>query len=124
MLNRYLRVLLCKHCWLITWLLIPVVSLSQSPSSSSSTGFWRNASIGSRIYFGSFLTTKPKAVYIRDSYASYGELFFQMQTKGKSNWEVSHRYPQWGFSLIYGNTGSRQYIGHMSALYAWFNLPL
>jgi hypothetical protein len=125
MLNRYLRVLLCEHCWLITWLLIPVAALSQSPSSSSSsTGFWRNASIGSRFYYGSFLTTKPKAVYIRDSYASYGELFFQMQTKGKSSWEVSHRYPQWGFSLIYGNTGSRQYIGHMSALYAWFNLPL
>ena len=124
MLNRYLRVLLCKHNLLIAWFLVPVVSLSQSTSSSQSSGFWKNASIGSRFYYGSFLTTKAKAEYIRDSYSSYGELYFQLQTNGKSDWEANHRYPQWGFSIIYGNTGSRQYIGHMTALYAYLNLPV
>lgn len=124
MLNRNLRVLLCKQNWFIIWFLIPVVSLSQPTSSSHSSGLWENASIGSRFYYGSFLTTKAKAEYIRDSYSSYGEVYFQIQTTGKSNWEANHRYPQWGLSFIYGNTGSRQYIGHMSALYAWLNLPV
>src|SRR5690349_17063148 len=121
MLNRYLRVLLCKHYLFLCWLMIPVVSLSQSPDSSASSpksGFWQNVSIGSRFHFGSYLVTKSKAEYIKDSYSSYGELYLQFQTKGKSDWEISHRYPQWGISFLYGNTGSRQYIGRMSSVYA------
>lgn len=126
MLNRYLRVLLCKNYIFLSWLLIPVVSLSQSSGSSSSPkpGFWRNVSIGSRFHFGSYLITKSKAEYIKDSYSSYGEVFFQFQTKGKSDWEISHGYPQWGISFLYGNTGSRQYIGRMSSVYVWLNLPV
>jgi hypothetical protein len=127
MLNRYLRVLLCKHFLFLSWFIIPVVSLSQTPSfssQSSKSGFWKNASVGSRFHFGSYLITKTKAEYIKDSYASYGEIYLQFQTKGKSDWEISHRYPQWGISFLYGNTGSRQYIGHMSSVYAWFNLPV
>jgi len=125
MLNRYLRVLLCKHYLFFSWLLIPVASLSQSPDSSSmKTNFWHNASIGSRFYFGSYLTTKAKAEYIRDSYASFGELFFEFQTKGLNSWELSHRYPSWGLGLLYGNSGSREYIGNVSALYAYLNLPV
>jgi hypothetical protein len=123
MLNRYLRVLLCEHCWLITWLLIPVVSLSQSPSTNHSK-FWKNSSIGLRSYYGSFLITKPKAEYIRDSYASFGELYYQFQTKGRRDWEINHRYPQWGIALMNGNTGSRQYIGRMTAFYAYLTLPV
>ena len=127
MLNRYLRVLLCKHYLFLIWFLIPVVSLSQSPDSSYSShrsGFWQNASIGSRFHFGSYLVTKAKAEYIKDSYSSYGELYLQFQTKGKSDWEISHHYPQWGISFLYGNTGSRQYIGRMSSVYVWLNLPV
>src|SRR5205085_11902939 len=122
-----LRVLLCKHFFFLSWFIIPVASLSQTPSlssQSSQSGFWKNASIGSRFHFGSYLTTKAKAEYIKDSYSSYGEIYLQFQTKGKSDWEISHRYPQWGISFLYGNTGSRQYIGNMSSVYAWFNLPV
>jgi len=127
MLNRFLRVLLCKHYLSLSWLLIPAVCLSQSSSDSSlptKSGFWNNASIGSRFYYGSYLTTKAKAEYIRDSYASYGELYLQFQTKGHNDWEKLHRYPQWGIGLMYGNTGSRQYMGRMTALYAYLNLPV
>jgi len=35
-----------------------------------------------------------------------------------------NRYPQWGIGLMYGNTGSRQYMGNMTALYAYLNLPI
>jgi len=107
--------------------MIPVVSLSQSSDSSLAphiTSFWKNASFGSRFYYGSYLTTKDKAEYIRDSYASYGELYLQFQTNGHKDWEKLHRYPQWGVGLMYGNTGSRQYMGNMTALYAYLNLPV
>jgi hypothetical protein len=126
MLNRYLQVLLCKHYLFISWFLIPAISLSQTSELSSSTkpGFWKNASIGSRTYIGSFLITKAKAEYIRDSYASYSEIYLEYQTRGKSDWEIAHRLPKWGVSIIRGNTGSRQYIGHMTAVYAYLNLPV
>jgi len=85
---------------------------------------FKNTSIGFQGYYGSFLTTKPKSVYIRDSYASFMELYFQKQTPGKSGWEISHNCPQWGIAFLFGNTGSRQYIGKMYTLFAYINTPL
>jgi hypothetical protein len=84
----------------------------------------RNSSIGIQSYFGSFLVTKPKAAYMRDSYASFVEIYFQKQTTGSQGWEVSHNYPQWGIGFISGNTGSRQYAGNMYALFGYINTPL
>ncbi|MEO5564079.1 MAG: acyloxyacyl hydrolase [Chitinophagaceae bacterium] len=108
-----------KHLLIIACLL-PAVCLSQSQKKS----FLKNTSIGSRFYYGSYLITKSKAEYIKDSYASFGEIFFQQQTKGNKDWQVSHQYPQWGVSFLHGNPGSRKYIGHLNALYAYLNLPL
>ncbi len=87
-------------------------------------GLFKNSSLGIQKYYGSFITTKPKSVYIRDSYASFNELYFQKQTPGLSDWEITHRYPQWGVAFLFGNTGSKKYIGKMYALFAYINTPL
>jgi hypothetical protein len=109
---------------IITWLLLPMICLAQDQSRPDKSSFFKNLSVGSKFYYGSFLTTKTKAEYIRDSYASFGEIFIQSQTDGSKDWQLSHRYPQWGVSFLFGNTGSRQYIGRLNALYAYVNLPL
>jgi len=92
--------------------------------SQEQEGIFKNASIGIQGYYGSFLTTKPKSVYIRDSYASFAEIYFQKQTRGRSDWEITHNCPQWGVAFLMGNTGSKQYIGKMYALFAYINTPL
>lgn len=107
---------------ILAGLIISSPGLSQTGSSPEKS-FLKNVSVGVRGYFGSFLTTQPKSVYVRDSYAGYGEIYFQQQTTGKKDWQVTHRYPQWGISFLYGNTGSKEYIGKMSSLYGFVNLP-
>jgi hypothetical protein len=87
-------------------------------------GIFKNASLGIQGYYGSFLTTKPKSVYIRDSYASFSEVYFQKQTTGRSDWEITHNCPQWGVAFLFGNTGSKKYIGKMYSLFAYINTPL
>lgn len=81
-------------------------------------------SISLNGYKGSFLTTVPKAEYVRDSYASFAEVAVMFQSAGTRDWQVRHHYPSWGIALIHGNTGSREFIGKMTALYLLVELPL
>lgn len=109
------------------YLLMTVIlftSFIYAQDSSSSYKKKSNSSVGVRGYYGSFLTTQPKSVLIRDSYASFGEVYLQRQMRGNQDWQVSHLYPQWGLAIMFGNTGSRQYIGKMTAVYSYLNLPL
>ncbi|HTD95015.1 MAG TPA: acyloxyacyl hydrolase [Chitinophagaceae bacterium] len=112
------------HFLLPACLLASLYCSSQDSLAKKKTPFFRNVSVGTKFYAGSYLVTKSKAEYIRDSYATYGEIFFQHGTDGSKDWHIDNKLPQWGFSFLYGNTGSRQYIGHMSALYAFINVPL
>lgn len=116
------RVLFTQTCCRL--LLFSFICTSGYGYAQEPRGFFKNTSLGIRGYYGSFLTTKPKAVYIRDSYASFMEIFFQKQTTGHSDWEITHNCPQWGVAFLSGNTGSRQYIGKMYALFAYINTPL
>jgi hypothetical protein len=102
----------------------PFTSFSQGNVQYKTNSFIKNTSLGTRFYYGSFITPTAKSEYIRDSYTSLGEIYIQYQTKGNKEWQLSHQYPQWGLSFLYGNTGSRQYIGNMRALYAYANFPL
>ena len=102
----------------------PVICYSQDTIQSQKKSFLKNTSIGTRFYYGSFITPSSKLEYVRDSYTSFGEVYLQYQMKGNKHWQVTHKYPQWGVSFLYGNTGSRQYIGNMRAAYAYINTPL
>ncbi len=93
-------------------------------SQSKKNTLFSNTSVGIQGHYGSFLINKAKAEYIRDSYTSLAEIYFQKQTAGSRHWERSHKLPQWGFSYIYGNTGSRKYIGNLHAISAYITAPL
>ncbi|RYY60734.1 MAG: hypothetical protein EOO05_08860 [Chitinophagaceae bacterium] len=81
-------------------------------------------SIGFNYYRGSFITTVPKAEYVRDSYASFAEADLRFQTLGPKADRLRHRFPSWGFALLYGNTGSKKYVGNLFAVYPYLDLPL
>jgi hypothetical protein len=102
---------------------MPVHALAQDSSLSKKT-FRGGTSIGANFYLGSYLTTRAKAEYIRDSYSYFGEIFFERQTRGDRDWQISHNRPQWGVALLFGNSGSKKYIGNMAALYAYMNSPI
>ena len=105
-------------------LILSGVFLSSTIGQSKKSSLFRNASIGMQGYYGSFLVTKSKAEYVRDSYASFAEIYIQQQTDGSRDWQRSHRLPQWGISFLHGNTGSRQYIGSLNAVSAYITTPL
>src|SRR5437870_2733042 len=120
MLNR--RLLSTQTC--CTLLLFFFLFISRCAYSQETPRILKNASLGIQGYYGSFLTTKAKSVYVRDSYASFIELCYQKQTTGTSDWEITHNCPQWGIAFLFGNTGSRQFIGNMYTLFAYINTPL
>lgn len=105
-------------------LILSVIFSLITHAQKQGTGNFSNISIGVQGYYGSFLINKSKAEYIRDSYMSLAEIFVQKQTTGSRHWERSHKLPQWGFSYIYGNTGSKKYIGNLHAVSAYIVAPI
>jgi hypothetical protein len=104
--------------------LTPGLCPAQHTTQNKNFSILKNTSIGTRFYYGSFITPTAKSEYVRDSYTSFREIYLQYQTKGDKDWQLTHKNPQWGISFLYGNTGSRQYIGNMRSLYAYVNLLL
>jgi hypothetical protein len=83
-----------------------------------------NWSIGADHSLGSFIANQPKSEYIRDSYSSLTAIFIEKKTNGDADWHLSHRYPSIGLGLIAGNSGSKEYIGKLFALYPYIRFPL
>jgi hypothetical protein len=105
-------------------LLISFIGYSQLSPETKRKKTVNNISAGIKFFTGSYLLSAPKAEYIRDSYANFGEVYIQFQTDGSKDWHSSHNLPQWGIGFLHGNPGSRQYIGNMNALYAYTSIPL
>lgn len=97
------------------WLFVTFPFLSRAQDSF----FERNA-LGVQGHYGSFITMAPKARYIKDSYSAFGEIYFE--NSGRLN-QTKKPKPLWGSGLIYGQTGSRQYLGRMAAAFAFTHLP-
>ncbi len=83
-----------------------------------------NWSIGASQSFGSFIANQPKSEYIRDSYTTLTEVFIEKKTNGEADWHTSHNYPSIGIALLAGNSGSKQYVGNLYALYPYIKFPL
>ena len=80
-------------------------------------------SFESRAHEGFFITSKPKSVYLRDSWSSFGEISISRQTNGSARWQQANKYPRIGIAAFFGNTGSREYIGHMAGVFPYVNFP-
>jgi hypothetical protein len=99
------------------FLLCPLVLFAQK------TGL-RNTSIGLQAHYGSFITSLPRASYIKDSYTYFGELDFIRQTDGSKNWHVANGLPKWGIGIFFGNSGSKQYIGAIGGIFTFVDFKL
>ena len=73
------------------------------------------------MHYGSFLTMDPKAHYLKDSYSYFGELYFQRVNK---EWSTTNKKIEWGGSILFGNTGSKQYMGNVAGMFPFLNMPL
>ena len=89
-------------------------------SSNAQQSFFSNTSFGLQTHYGSFLTMDPKAQYLRDSYSYFGEVYLQ---KINQEWSTVSRPIAWGVSVLFGNSGSRQYIGNTGGVFPFINAP-
>lgn len=105
-----------KGCLLTAFCFICSLAFCQD----SSTPF----SLAARFHQGFFLANKPKAVLIRDSYASFGEISMDIQTDGKAYWQWANRYPRIGIAAFYGSPGSKQYLGNMAGIFPYASFTL
>jgi hypothetical protein len=90
--------------------------------SAKTQSFFQSSSFGAQAHYGSFITILPKAEYLRDSYTYFGEINFQHSYK--KLWSDDSQLVEWGGGVFFGNTGSRQYVGNMTGLFSFVNLPL
>lgn len=92
--------------------------------SSAQPNFLSNASFGLQGHYGSFLTSSSRSIYIKDSYSYFGELDLIKQTDGSKDWHHANGMPQWGFGILYGNSGSKKYIGNLSGALTFVDFRL
>lgn len=100
------------------------IFLNHSLAQTSGSSFFSSLSPGIKTHYGFFLVNQPKSEYVRDSHTYFGELTISTQTKGNKAWQQVNHNPQIGISLLYGSSGSRQYIGNVAALFPYLKFPL
>ena len=93
--------------------------LTLNPSTraqDSATRFDQTLSIGLWGHYGFIDPDLPDLAYVLDSRPFLTELTISSQTFGKKQWQQINGYPELGVSILYGNSGSKEYIGHITAL--------
>ena len=88
------------------------------------TSFLSTLSLSAKTHYGFFVVNQPKSEYVRDSHTCFGEISISSQTNGSHLWQQVNHLPQMGISLLYGNSGSREYIGHVAALFPYMKFAL
>jgi len=86
--------------------------------------FWQTLSVTARMNWGSFLASKAKSEYIKDSYSVLGEIDISSANLGKKNWQQQSGFPETGIGLLYGSSGSKAYMGDIAAAIAFINFHL
>ena len=81
-------------------------------------------SFESNGHFGFFIANQPKSLYLRNAHSRLIEINVSRQTTGKKSWERENNYPRLGIALMYGDLGSKQYLGSMTAIYPFIHFPL
>ncbi|HVG13278.1 MAG TPA: acyloxyacyl hydrolase [Flavisolibacter sp.] len=109
-----------KQALLLYFLLLSFSFINAQSRRDSANNF----SITVQHHFGSFVTNAPKATYVRDSYSNFTEISIVRQTDGSGEWHRGSNYPRTGFGLMFGNIGSKQYVGKAISLYPFVSFPL
>ncbi|GAC1425288.1 MAG: acyloxyacyl hydrolase [Flavisolibacter sp.] len=82
-----------------------------------------NTTLSLKGHYGSFLTSSPKALYLKDSYSHFFELGFSRPLVKLLNGSPEES-AYWGLSLFSGNTGSRRYMGRMKGIFPFIGFTL
>lgn len=93
-------------------------------SQSNSDTFLSTLSFTGAIHYGLYNAGNPKLQAIIDSRPILGELDISTQTTGKKSWQQLGGYPVLGIGIIYGNSGSREYIGNLAGIFPFINIAL
>jgi Lipid A 3-O-deacylase (PagL) len=96
-----------------------LICLTANPSAraqDSSIRFNHSLSVGVWAHYGFIDPNLPDLAYVLDSRPFLTEITVSSQTIGKKQWQQLNGYPELGVSFLYGNSGSREYIGHITAL--------
>ena len=80
------------------------------------SGSWSKIIHRNPGHYGFIDPNLPDLAYVLDSRPFLTELTVGSQTIGKKQWQQVNGYPELGVSLLYGNSGSQEYIGHITAL--------
>ncbi|HEY4967341.1 MAG TPA: acyloxyacyl hydrolase [Puia sp.] len=100
-------------------LLIAFLHLTANQSvkaQDSSVRFDQTLSVGLWGHYGFIDPNLPDLAYVLDSRPFLTEITLSSQTIGKKQWQQVNGYPELGVSFLYGNSGSKEYIGHVSAI--------
>jgi Lipid A 3-O-deacylase (PagL) len=89
---------------------------SATKAQAPAPDFFQTLSVAVRGYYGFIDPNLPDLQYVIDSRPFLAELSISSQTTGKQYWQQSNGYPELGLSFLFGNSGSRQYIGNVYAL--------
>ncbi len=60
---------------------------------------------------------------MRDSYSNLAELNYEQYFKNQNGKQV-HQQGSWGVALLHGNTGSKKYMGSVTAAFSYVYVPL
>jgi hypothetical protein len=93
---------------------------SQIPTASGKA----KTSIDLNAFYGFFIANQPKSLYLRNDHSRMMELSISRQTTGRHKWERESNLPRIGIGLLYGDLGSREYLGKMTAVYPFIHFPI
>jgi hypothetical protein len=74
--------------------------------------------------YGFFIANQPKSLYLRNDHSRLLELNITRQTAGNHLWEKENNYPRLGVGLLYGDLGSREFLGKVASVYPFIHFPL
>ena len=96
--------------------LISFTTIRSARAQDSTDRFNQTLSVGFRGHYGFIDPNLPDLAYVLDSRPFLAEFTLSSQTIGKKQWQEINGYPELGVSFLYGNSGSKEYIGHVSAI--------
>src|ERR1700721_465143 len=102
--------------WIIAIVLFHPAAAQNPPPS-----FFQSLSIGASLNYGFTNPANIKLESIQDRHSFLGEIFISSQTTGQKTWQQSSNYPSIGLDFLFGQSGSRQYIGGLAAVFPFVN---
>lgn len=104
--------------WLLT-----VIFLFKNACVIKAQQLTKYQSAGWGYNYGSYLGTTVRSNFMRDSYTSGFQAFYEQRFQSQNN-RLVHQNGALGVLLFHANTGSREYVGHVTAAATYIKLTV